>query len=198
MSKEVRILAFAGSTRVGSYNKKLLTNAIEVAEKEGAMVTRIELKDLQLPLFDADDESEHGIPDNGMKLMNLMISHDAFMIASPEYNSSFSGVLKNAIDWASRPVKGLKPLIAFDGKPVLLMSASPGTLGGLRGLYSLRTVLSNIKCHVSPQLLAIGMAASAFDEQGLLKDEKKMSILNTNIRKFMSFVKALKEPAKES
>lgn len=167
-----KILAFAGSTRKDSFNKKLLRIAIEGAKKAGAEVTVIDLKDYPMPLFDGDLEKEEGIPENGKKLMDLMIEHDGLLIASPEYNSSISGVLKNSIDWASRPVKGMTPLKAFDGKVACLMSASPGGLGGVRGLSALRWVLGNIKVIVLPQQVTVPKANEAFDEDGNFKDEK--------------------------
>ena len=172
MKLSPKILAFAGSTRKDSYNKKLLRIAVEGAKKAGAEVTVIDLKDYPMPLYDGDLEKEEGIPENGKKLMDLMIEQDGFLIASPEYNSSISGVLKNSIDWASRPVKGMTPLKAFDGKVACLMSASPGGLGGVRGLSALRWVLGNIKTIVLPQQITVPKANEAFDENGALKDEK--------------------------
>lgn len=172
MESKPKILAFAGSTRKGSYNKKVLQVAVEGAEQAGAEVTVIDLKDYPMPLYDGDLEKEEGIPENGKKLMDLMIEHHGFLIASPEYNSSISGVLKNAIDWASRPVKGMTALKAFDGKVACLMSASPGALGGLRGLVTVRSILGNIKVIVLPQQVAVSKADTAFNEQGKLKDEK--------------------------
>lgn len=176
MSKP-KILAFAGSTREGSYNKLLIRQACTVVREAGAEVTLIDLRDFPMPLYDGDLEKKKGIPDNGMKLMELMIDHDAFMIASPEYNSAVSGVLKNAIDWASRPVEGKKTLVAFDGKIAAIMSASPGSLGGLRGLFALRQILSNINVLVIPEQLAVSKAKEAFDEKGHLKNEKQRAWL---------------------
>lgn len=184
MSKP-KILAFAGSTREGSYNKKLIKIACDIARDEGAEITHIDLKDFPMPLYDGDLERAEGIPENGMKLMELMIEHDAFMIASPEYNSAVSGVLKNAIDWASRPVEGKKPLIAFDGKIAGIMSASPGSLGGLRGLFALRQILSNIKVLVIPEQLAVSKAKEAFDEANRLKDEKKLAALRKVVQRLV-------------
>lgn len=172
MSKP-KILAFAGSTREGSFNKKLAKAAAEAARAAGAEVTYIDLRDFTMPLYDGDLEKEQGIPENGKKLMELMIAHQGFLISSPEYNSSISGVLKNAIDWASRPAPGKKPLEAFDGKVACIVSAATGALGGLRGLYALRAMLSNIKVIVLPDQLAVSKANEAFDDNGNLKDEKQ-------------------------
>src|SRR5262245_50287143 len=125
-----KILAFAGSTRTGSWNKKLIKVAIRGAEAAGAQVTHLDLRDLVLPLYDGDLEDSQGLPPGGRKFKDLLLAHDGIMISSPEYNSSISGVLKNAIDWASRPAGGEKPLECFEGKAAILMSTSPGNLGG--------------------------------------------------------------------
>src|SRR6266446_5332539 len=98
-----RILAFAGSTRAASFNKRLVRIAARGAEAAGAEVTVIDLRDLPLPLFDQDQEAAEGPPENAKRLKALMVASDGFLIASPEYNSSISAVLKNTIDWASRP-----------------------------------------------------------------------------------------------
>lgn len=172
MKSQPKILAFAGSTRKDSYNKKLLRVAVQAAKDTSAEVTVIDLKDFPMPLYDGDLEKESGIPENGKKLKDLMIESDGFLIASPEYNSSFSGVLKNSIDWVSRPEKGVKDMIAFDAKVVALMSASPGGLGGVRGLAQLRSVLGNIKVIVLPQQVTVPKADEAFDENGKLKNDK--------------------------
>src|SRR5947199_9822957 len=133
---DVKVLVFAGSTRKGSFNKKLASIAAEDARAAGAEVTHIDLRDLPIPLYDGDLEATEGIPPNGRKLKDLMLSHDAFLIASPEYNSSITGVLKNAIDWASRQSANEQPLECFTGQVVGLCSASPGGLGGLAGLMT--------------------------------------------------------------
>ena len=172
MSRTVKILAFAGSTRRESFNKKLVEVAAEGARQAGAEVTFIDLADLPLPLFDQDLEAAEGLPENARRLKALMIASDGFLIASPEYNSSISGVLKNAIDWASRREEGDKPLQAFAGKAVALMSASPGALGGLRGLVHVRAILGNLGMLLLPQQKAVGRAFEAFDEDGALADEK--------------------------
>jgi chromate reductase, NAD(P)H dehydrogenase (quinone) len=167
-----RILAFAGSTRTASWNKKLVRIAAEGARQAGAEVTLVDLRDLPLPLYDGDLEEAQGIPANGMKLRELFKAHHGLLISSPEYNSSISGVLKNAIDWVSRPVEGEADLVAFKGKVCALMSASPGALGGLRGLVTVRSILSNIGVIVLPDQVAVSKAHEAFDEQGALKDAK--------------------------
>ena len=123
-----RILAFAGSLRRESFNKKLVPIAAKGARDAGAEVTLIGLEDFPLPLFDQDLEARQGMPENGMKLKQLFIDHDGLLIASPEYNSSITAVLKNAIDWVSRPAPGEPSLVAFRSKVATLMSASPAPL----------------------------------------------------------------------
>src|SRR5438552_18679945 len=105
-----RILAFAGSTRTQSFNKKLVKIVAAGARAAGAEVTMLDLRDIPLPLYDGDLEAAEGLPENAKKLKELMKSHAGFLISCPEYNSSISGVLKNAIDWASRPMPGDAPL----------------------------------------------------------------------------------------
>lgn len=166
----VKILAFAGSTRTESYNKKLVAIAAEGATEAGAEVTLIDLRDFPLPLYDEDFESEHGLPSQAWQLKDLFLAHQGLLIASPEYNSSISGVLKNTIDWVSRPVEGEAPLACFKGKVCSLMSASPGALGGFRGLVPLRSLLENIGTLVLPDQLAISKAYEAFDESDNLKN----------------------------
>ncbi|MEH2309306.1 NADPH-dependent FMN reductase [Nostoc sp.] len=173
MASPPKILAFAGSTRIDSYNKKLVKIAAAGAKAAGAEVTYIDLRDLPLPLFDEDLEAQKGLPANARTFKDLMISHQGLLIASPEYNSSLTAVLKNAIDWASRPAPNEAPLAAFAGKIASIMSASPGALGGLRGLVHLRSILGNIKVLVLPDQVAVPKAYEAFNPDGTLKDPKQ-------------------------
>ncbi|MEH2175242.1 NADPH-dependent FMN reductase [Nostoc sp.] len=173
MASTPKILAFAGSTRIDSYNKKLVKIAAAGAKAAGAEVTYIDLRDLPLPLYDEDLEAQEGLPANARTFKDLMISHQGLLIASPEYNSSLTAVLKNAIDWASRPAPNEAPLAAFAGKVASIMSASPGALGGLRGLVHLRSILGNIKVLVLPDQVAVPKAYEAFNADGTLKDPKQ-------------------------
>ncbi|MBD2677145.1 MULTISPECIES: NADPH-dependent FMN reductase [Nostoc] len=173
MASTPKILAFAGSTRIDSYNKKLVKIAAAGAKAAGAEVTYLDLRDLPLPLYDEDLEAQEGMPANARTLKDLMISHQGFLIASPEYNSSITAVLKNAIDWASRPYPNEAPLTAFAGKVATIMSASPGGFGGLRGLVHLRSILGNIKVLVLPDQIAVSKAYEAFNADGTLKDPKQ-------------------------
>jgi len=169
-----KILAFAGSLRAGSFNKKLLAVAAENARTAGAEVTVVDLRDLALPLFDQDLEDAGGLPEGAKKFKTLLQASDGFLIASAEYNSSITAALKNAIDWASRAeTDDEPPLAAFRGKAAALLAASPGALGGLRGLVTVRSLLGNIGVLVLPDQVAIPAAHEAFDEAGHLKDERK-------------------------
>lgn len=169
-----KILAFAGSCRKDSYNKKLLAIAVQGAETAGANVTQIDLADYPMPLYDQDLEAEKGIPENALKFKKHLVDHHAFIIASPEYNSAFSPLLKNVIDWASRSESDKEPpLLAYQGKLAVILSASPGGLGGLRGLVFLRMLLGNIGVTVLPDQQAIGQAFKAFKENGALIDDRK-------------------------
>lgn len=168
-----KILAFAGSTREGSFNKRLLKAAVQGARAAGAEVTVLDLRALPLPLYDGDLEAREGLPAPAKQWKELLLAHQGLLISSPEYNSSISGVLKNALDWASRPAPGEKPLACFAGKVAGLMSASPGALGGLRGLVTLRSILGNIQVLVLPEQVAVAKAAEAFLEDGTLQDPKQ-------------------------
>lgn len=168
-----KVLAFAGSARRDSYNKKLIKIAAAGARAAGADVTLIDLADFPMPIFDEDLEAREGMPANAKKFKELLKSHQGILISSPEYNSSVSALLKNSIDWASRPEPGEPGLVAFSGKVAGLMSASPGALGGLRGLVTLRMILANIRVLVIPDQIAVTQAHEAFTDDGSLKDAKR-------------------------
>lgn len=170
----LKIVAFAGSLRAGSHNKKLLAVAVDAARAAGAEVTVVDLRELALPLFDQDLEDVSGLPDGAKRFKALLREADGLLIASPEYNSSITAALKNAIDWASRAeTDDEPPLVAFKGKVAALLAASPGALGGLRGLVTVRSILGNLGVLVLPDQVAIPTAHEAFDDTGKLKDERK-------------------------
>lgn len=187
-----KILALAGSTRSGSFNKKLIRLAANAAREADAEVTLIDLRELAMPLYDGDLEEREGLPENAKKLKTFMRAHEGLLISAPEYNSSITGVLKNAIDWASREeTDDEPPLVCFRGKVVSLLSASPGQLGGLRGLVHLRAILGNIGAIVLPDQLAISKAHEAFDDAGNLKDPKRAEQVKGIARGLVEFLKKL-------
>lgn len=177
MTVAPKILAFSGSLRTGSYNQMLVRIAAAGARSAGAEVTELDLRELPLPVYDADLEARDGLPDNAKRLKDLMKAHAGFLIASPENNSSVSAALKNAIDWASRPEPGEPTLVCFRDKVAVIMSASPGGLGGLRGLVHLRSILGNISVLMLPDQKAIPGAGDAFDGNGSLKDAKQQEAI---------------------
>jgi chromate reductase, NAD(P)H dehydrogenase (quinone) len=166
----IRLVAFAGSLRTASHNRKLVRIAAAGARSAGAEVTEVDLRDLPMPMYDGDVEREQGLPPNAKVFKRLLSESHGMLIGSPEYNSAFSAVLKNAIDWASRPEPNEPPLVAYKGKIAGLMAASPGQLGGVRGLAVLRAVLAGIGVIVVPTQLAIPRANDAFDADGNLRD----------------------------
>ena len=167
----MQILIFAGSTRQDSYNRKLAKVAASIAEQQGAQPSLLELSDYDIPLYNADLEAR-GTPADVIRLKQAMHSHAAWIVCSPEYNGSYPALLKNAIDWASSPVKGdaqwSDGVLPFRNKVVGMASASPGGLGGLRAQSHLAALLLNLECWVAPRSHAVSHAAEAFDAQGHL------------------------------
>jgi len=170
MSGLPRVLIFAGSTRRESFNRRLAQVAARQVAATGAQATLLELADTPLPLYDGDLEASSGLPDNALKLKKIFIAHDAFILVSPEYNSSIPPLLKNTIDWVSRPLPEQGGYVPFSGKPAALLSASPGNLGGLRGLRHLREVLTELQMIVLPKQVSLSAANHAFDSEGQLTD----------------------------
>tara|TARA_Y100000588_G_scaffold97290_1_gene105585 strand:+ start:200 stop:790 length:591 start_codon:yes stop_codon:yes gene_type:complete len=166
-----KIVALSGSSRNKSWNKKLLAIAADGAKSAGAEVTIIDLADFPMPIYDGDLEEKLGLPDAVQEIKSLMIKCDGFLIASPEYNGGYSALLKNTIDWVSRPIAGEEPLRAFAGKKAAIMSTSPGALGGIRGLAQIRQILTNIQVIVLPDQGSIADARNSFKDDGSLSDE---------------------------
>lgn len=167
----MKILIFAGSTRQDSYNRKLAKVAASMAEQQGAKPTLLELSDYDIPLYNADLEAQ-GTPADVVRLKQAMHDHAAWIICCPEYNGSYPALLKNAIDWASSPVKNdpqwSDGVLPFRNKVVGMASASPGGMGGLRAQSHLAPLLLNLECWVAPRSHAVGHAAEAFDASGHL------------------------------
>ena len=166
-----KVLAFAGATRTQSWNKKLIRLGARAAEDAGAQVTLVDLRDYPMPLYDGDIEAAEGLPAKARELKALMVANDGFLLSCPEYNGSISAVLKNTIDWISRPQPNEASGYAFKGKVAGLLAASPGNLGGVRALLTVRQVLTTLGVIVLPTQFALARAAAAFNEDGTLKDE---------------------------
>lgn len=173
MTDKPKIIALSGSTRTGSYNKMLVKIAVEGAREAGAEVSYIDLKDYPIPIYDGDLEEKGGLPVNARKLKDLFLANQGLMISSPENNGSFSAVLKNAIDWLSRPVEGYPPLECFVNKYAALMGTSTGHWGAVRSVIQLRHVLGHIKVTVIPDQVNIPNAEEAFAPNGTLIDKKR-------------------------
>jgi chromate reductase len=190
-----KLLFLSGSIRRDSLNKKLTRCAADMARKiGGAEITYIDLADYPMPFYNGDDEAATGLPENAKKLKQLFIQHDGVFISSPEYNSSIPALLKNAIDWISRPEK-TDPyyLVAFVDKVIAICSASPGELGGMRGLAALRIMFTNIYSIVVPKQLGVKHADKAFDANGNLNDPGQQQALHSVISQFITVATKLKK-----
>lgn len=182
LAAEKTVLAIAGSTRENSYNKYLAREAADMASKMGAKVQVIDLKDYPLPFYDADLESKEGMPAKAKELRRLMVSSDAIIIASPEYNASITAVLKNAIDWASRTEDKNGSREAFAGKKFALMSTSPGQGGGKRGIVHLQQIIQALGGEVVDQQVLVPKSQEAFNAQGQLTDPALKAQLQKEIQ----------------
>ena len=187
-----RILALAGSTRRNSFNVRLLHNAADMAREAGAEVTLIDLADFPLPIFNQDDEAEHGEPASAAQLKDLFESHDGLLVASPEYNGLLTPLLKNTLDWVSRRGPDPAPMRAYTGKVAALVSASGGRLGGLRGLTHVRTLLTNLGVHVTPKQAAVSAAHDAFDDDGRFLHEHDVKAVRATAELLVTTAAALR------
>jgi chromate reductase, NAD(P)H dehydrogenase (quinone) len=181
----VNILGFAGSLRKGSYNKALLRAAEELLPEE----TRLEIFDLEgIPPFNQELESR--MPEKVKEFKAKIRAADAVLIATPEHNFSVPGVLKNAIDWASRPY----PDNSFEGKPAAIMSASTGMLGGARAQYHLRQIFVFLDMHpLNKPEVFVTFASQKIDEQGRLTDETTRKVIKTLLEALVAWTKRLKQ-----
>jgi len=174
------IIFLAGSSRQDSFNKCLARQAAEIGDDLGANTTFIDLADYDLPVYNGDYEQENGLPENAIKLKTMLREHDGLFIATPEYNSSISPLLKNTLDWMSRTHEDNEPLYsAYAGKVGGLAAASPGGLGGIRVLLHLRTVLATLGVTVVPAQLSVSAAHKKitdgrYVDEGTLKRLRKV------------------------
>lgn len=168
----VRILAFCGSARAGSFNQKILDVAAEGARDAGAEVTAISLRDFPMPIYDGDLETADGLPDAAVELREVFRAHDGLLIGCPEYNGTVTPLLKNTIDWVSRPYKDEPGVTVIAGKAVAIVSGSQGMMGGGRAQGHLRQSFQVMQCHLVPQTATVPfVSAASFDDDGNLKDE---------------------------
>lgn len=183
----VRLLVFGASLREGSMNDNLATLAAKIAEDKGATVDRAKMSDFECPAYDLDVEISKGLPSGAQALHDKLVATDGFIIASPEYNASMPGVLKNTIDWVSR----FRPQ-PFNGKQALLVAASPSMTGGKVGLWALRQPLEHLGARVYPDMFALAQAHRAFDDAGRIADSKLQTWFEKTIDCFIDLVEASK------
>jgi NAD(P)H-dependent FMN reductase len=177
------ILILPGSARRDSVNRKLAAVAAELVTEAGAEAVLIDPADYPLPLFDQEIEDAEGLPAAAKALKQKFLAAQAIIFVSPEYNSSVTPLMKNFIDWVSRAESDDEPpLAAYKGKVAGLLAASPGALGGMRGLVHLRAILGNICVLVVPKQFALGGAFGKFDDSGKLTDPSALEGVRAVVR----------------
>jgi len=179
-----RILAFAGSTRKDSFNRRLLAVAVELARQADLDVQHIELADYPMPIMNEDLEAEKGQPENATALRKLMLEADGLLLACPEYNSSITPLMKNVIDWVSRKESGGGDLAPYENKKALLLGASPGRRGGKRSVATVRSILGNIGVEVFDKEFTLPGAGDAFDHLDQLRDVEMVDALKAIVKAF--------------
>ena len=183
----MKVLLFSGSLRKDSFNKKLTLAAKNLLAADASLqLSYIDIQTLDIPLYDGDIESSSGMPKGAALLANEIASSNAIIVSSPEYNGSISGVMKNNLDWISR----IKPN-PLAGKPVLILSASPGAMGGIRGLWHTRVPFEVLGSHVYPEMFGLAKAHQAFDSDGKLVEAANNERLTTLLKNYISFCKKL-------
>lgn len=185
--RQVRVLVFAASLRRGSLNARLAGLAAAVVEEQGGVADRASMADFECPSYDGDVERERGVPANAQRWRDRLLAADAFIIASPEYNASMPGYLKNAIDWVSR----IRPQ-PFNGRQGLLVSASPSMAGGNRGLWSLRVPLEHLGGRIYPDMFSLAQAHQAFTDAGRIANPTLQERFDHTVGCFLDLVEAAK------
>jgi len=189
-----KILAFGGTLRQASWNKKLAHAAAAYAQEAGAEVTFADLRDYPMPLYDQDLEDASGKPEAARQWKQLMVEHDGFLISTAEYNRSITAALKNAIDWASRgDADDARPVPAYRGKTVALMSASGGAMGGMRALYHVHDVFYALGCHILPRQVAVPKVHTVFNDDGTIGDEATAEKIQALAAELVEFTRRLSE-----
>lgn len=181
LAAETRVVVFSGSLRADSWNTKLAKEAAYIASKKGATVTYFDLNQYPLPFFNEDIERTTGMPENAKTIRRAIQNAQAVIIASPNYNGSMSGVLKNLLDWMSRSEDGKDARAVFKGKKVAIMSASTGKSGGAGGLAHLQYVVEKLNGTVIERKVSLGRADSQFDQSGHLIPSEARSSLSKEI-----------------
>lgn len=184
-SGALRVLVLAGSSRRGSVNARLAALVAGEVERSGATADLVGIGEFEMPTFDGDTEAAEGPPPGAAALRERLLSAQALVIASPEYNASMPGVLKNAVDWVSR----FRPQ-PFKDKQTLLVSASPSLVGGNRGLWALRVPLEHLGARVYPDMFSLAAAHSAFGENGELTDPGLRQRLADTVDSFLALAEA--------
>ena len=182
----VRVLVFAASMRSRSLNDRLATLAAAVVAQKGGTVDRASMTEFDCPSYDGDVEEAEGIPAGAQEFRRRLLAADAFIIASPEYNASMPGNLKNLIDWSSR----FRPQ-PFKRKHGLLMSASPSMAGGNRGLWSLRVPLEHLGANLYPDMFSLARAHEMLSDGGVT-DPKLQHWFEATVDCFLLLVEAAK------
>jgi chromate reductase len=185
--RRIRVLVFAASLRRDSFNERLAALAGVIVEEQGGAADRAAMADFDCPSYNADVERETGVPAGAQRLRERLVAADAFIIASPEYNASMPGFLKNAIDWVSR----IRPQ-PFNGRQGMLLSASPSMAGGNRGLWSLRVPLEHLGARVYPDMFSLAQAHEAFDPAGRIATPVLQERFDRTIGCFLELVEAAK------
>jgi chromate reductase, NAD(P)H dehydrogenase (quinone) len=183
---KLKVLVFAASLRAESLNRKLAALAVRVAQAWGATVDHASMRDFDMPAYDGDLDAARRTPAGAEELRRRLTENDAFIVASPEYNASLPGTLKNAIDWVSR----FRPQ-PFDGLHGLLLSASPSMVGGNRGLWALRVPFEHLGARIFPDMFSLAMAHKAL-EGGEFVDASLRARFEKNIEAFLSLAEAAK------
>ncbi|MEM7299872.1 MAG: NAD(P)H-dependent oxidoreductase [Pseudomonadota bacterium] len=177
-----KIIVIPGSCRSGSVNTRLAAAIVREIDQQNGAPTRISLDDYPLPIYNGDDEQSSGVPENAVKLAQMIAAHDGVVIVSPEYNSSLAPLLKNAMDWISRPIsvngEAVKP---YQNRAYAIASASPGALGGIRGLAQVRQILVSVGASAITEQVAVGSAGSAFDDLDQLTNDRAKSMLSNMV-----------------
>jgi chromate reductase, NAD(P)H dehydrogenase (quinone) len=182
----MRVLAFAASLRTGSYNKKLIAAVASMMRDADAEVDLADFREFDMPLYDGDLQAASGLPPGALALQRRIEAAGALVIASPEYNYSIAGILKNAIDWVSRA----RPM-PWRGRSTYLVSASPGPIGGIRGLWQTRIPLEGCGALVFPDMFALAHADRAFTEDGQLADAEVAERLRKQVIGFYRLAEAV-------